>query len=69
MPVFGDILVRIFKHSDWIRQISDQNNSVYGHSLRSVNQVFYVFLKNIYSFFYESCHGAQNVNGKVLQVS
>ena len=49
MSVFGVILVRVFPHSDWIREIlrispysvrkpenTDQNNSEYGHCLRSV---------------------------------
>ena len=48
MPVFGVIMVRIFPHSDWIRRDTDylsvfspnmgicgQNNSEYGHFLRS----------------------------------
>ena len=33
--VFRVILVRIFPHSDWIRKSADQNNSEYGHFLRS----------------------------------
>ena len=47
VSVFGVILVRIFLYSGWIRGISpysvrmkenaDQNNSEYGHFLRSVN--------------------------------
>ena len=36
MSVFGVILVRIFPHSDWIRENADQNNSKYGHFSRSV---------------------------------
>ena len=45
VPVFGIILVCIFPHSDWIRrdtsylvrmrENADQNNSEYGHFLRS----------------------------------
>ena len=33
--VFGVILVRIFPYSDWIQENADQNNSEYGHFLRS----------------------------------
>ena len=36
VSVFGVILVCIFPHSDWIRRDTDQNNSEYGHFLRSV---------------------------------
>ena len=41
MSVFGVILVLIFPHLDWINLVqmwknADQNNSVYGHFLRSV---------------------------------
>ena len=49
VSVLGVILIRIFPHSDWIREIlrissysvwmresADQNNSGYGHFLRSV---------------------------------
>ena len=34
VSVFGVILVRIFPHSDWIRENADQNNSEYGHFSR-----------------------------------
>ena len=51
VSAFGVILVRIFPHSDWIRrdtqylvqmrENADQNNSEYGHFLRSdVLQIF-----------------------------
>ena len=53
MSVFGVALVRIFPHSDWIRrdreyisvsiqmqENTDQNNSEYGHALRSVSERF-----------------------------
>ena len=33
--VFVVILIRIFPHSDWIRDNADQNNSEYGHFLCS----------------------------------
>ena len=35
VSVFGVILVRIFPHSDWIRENTDQNISEYGHFSRS----------------------------------
>ena len=51
VSVFGVVLVRIFPHSDWIRrdlrislysvqiwENTDQNNSEYGHFLRSVRE-------------------------------
>ena len=54
---FGIILVHIFPHLDWIREIRgispysvrmreslDQNNSKYGHSLCSVLQMLFVSL-------------------------
>ena len=58
MSVVGVILVRIFPHSDWIFRISpysvwmrentgknaDQNNSDYGHFLRSVHAILYVVI-------------------------
>ena len=34
--VFGVFLVRIFQHSDWIRENTDQKKSEYGHFSRSV---------------------------------
>ena len=37
MYVFGVILVPIFRHSDWIRENADQNNSEYGHFFRSAS--------------------------------
>ena len=36
VPVFGVFLIRIFPHSDWIRENTDQINSKYGHFSRSV---------------------------------
>ena len=35
MSVLGVVLVRIFVHLAWIRRYTDQNNSEYGHFLRS----------------------------------
>ena len=40
MSVLGLILVLIFPHSDWIRENTDQNNSKYGHFLRSGRQQY-----------------------------
>ena len=40
VAVFDVILVRIFSHSDWVRENTDQNNSEYGHFLRSVKTTF-----------------------------
>ena len=37
VSIFGVIQVRIFLHLDWItRENTDQNNSEYGHFLRSI---------------------------------
>ena len=55
VSVFGVILVPIFPHLDWgrrdtpylvgMRENADQNNSKYGHFLRSVCQVnIFIFL-------------------------
>ena len=33
------ILVRIFPYSNWMRENADQNNSEYGHFLRSDSEV------------------------------
>ena len=35
VSLFGVILIRISPLSDWIREHADQNNSKYGHFLRS----------------------------------
>ena len=35
VSVFGVILHNIFLRSDWMRENADQNNSEYGHFLRS----------------------------------
>ena len=39
MFVFGVILVRIFPYSVQMWENADQNNSEYGHFLRSVNDL------------------------------
>ena len=50
VSVFGVILVRLFPLSDWIRifpyliqmrENTDQNNSEYGHFLRSVKYTYF----------------------------
>ena len=43
VSAFVVILVRIFPHSDWIREHSGQNNSEYGNFLRSVTDLFHRF--------------------------
>ena len=47
VSAFGVILVHIFSNLDWIRENADQNNSKYGHFLRSV---FLIIM--ILDFFY-----------------
>ena len=49
VSLFGVILVRIFPHSQWIRENADQNNSEYKHFLRSGQLVF----QTLKFFFYQ----------------
>ena len=39
VSVFGVFLVRIFLHSDQMRENTDNKNSEYGHFILSVNQI------------------------------
>ena len=53
VSVLGIILVHIFPHSDWkrtvrLREDKDQNNSEYGHFLRSISNLKLVFKSNDY---------------------
>ena len=55
VSVLGIILVHIFPHSDWIRTVrmregKDQNNSEYGHFLRSISNLKLVFKSNDHDY-------------------